>query len=138
MFVFQQVLVVVDIYVLLHLIWLKVIMLKFNVKVLHQKMKDVFNGFSIIEYVFIFFLFEIFKKSNNFVLPVHILIILIFFFLSFLMMNNHFIHVVKLFIFVLFQELIWAIIVVQFRVVVMQMQIVFLHLEVVEKNNKTN
>jgi hypothetical protein len=108
------------------------------VKVLHQKMKDVFNGFSIIEYVFIFFLFEIFKKSNNFVLPVHILIILIFFFLSFLMMNNHFIHVVKLFIFVLFQELIWAIIVVQFRVVVMQMQIVFLHLEVVEKNNKTN
>ena len=43
---------------------------------------------------------------------------------SFLMINTHSIHVVKLFIFVLFQHLIWEITVVQFLAVAMLMQAV--------------
>lgn len=44
---------------------------------------------------------------------------------SFLTMNNRFIHAAKRFIFVLFQDLTWEIIVALFLVVVMQMQTVF-------------
>lgn len=46
------------------------------------------------------------------------------------MMNNHSIHVVKLFIFVPFQDLIWEIIVAQFPAAAMPMLIVYSHSEV--------
>jgi len=82
------------------------ILLKFNVQVQHQKMKEKFNGILIIEYVLILILTQ---TKHTFKISVF----------SFLMMKNQFIHAEKLFIFVLFQDLIWDIIVVQFRIVIM-------------------
>ena len=63
-FILKRVVVVKDIYVLLYRNWLKVIMLKFNVKVQHQKMKQILNGILIIEYVFILNI-KILEAKNN-------------------------------------------------------------------------
>lgn len=53
------------------------------------------------------------------------------------MTNNHSIHAVKLFIFVLFQDHIWEIIVVQFPAAAMPMQTVYLHSEVLSHSYQT-
>ena len=50
-------------------------------------------------------------------------------------MENHFIQVVKLFIFVQFHDLIWAVTVAQFQAVAMLMPILFSHLEVTLQHN---
>ena len=70
------------------------------------------------KYIDIYLFFILNKKIDHLFFSV---------FFSFSAMNNHSIHVAKLFIFVLFLDPIWEIIVAQFRAAVMPMQTVFLH-----------